>query len=71
LFQVLFACQQLQHRILSQLLVVVDIFVSQRQSVYSLGNHFRYCMLDSLRIPSIEKTLGKARQQFQTSICFP
>jgi len=54
-----------QHRqqwIVPQLLVIVQIFVSQGQTIDSLGHQLLQRVLDQIRIPIISETSGKLVQ---------
>jgi hypothetical protein len=51
-----------QHRqqwIIPQLLVIVQIFVAQSQTIDSLGHHLLHRMFDQIRIPIIGEAGGK------------
>ena len=69
--QVLLARQQFQHRVLAQLLVIVQIFVAQRQGRNALRNHFRHRMSNARGSPSVQKALRQARQQIHAPVGFP
>jgi hypothetical protein len=72
------ACQRLlqlfpsrkdaEHRIVAQLLMVVEILIAQRQTVDSLREHLLNRMLDLVLIPAVEKTFCQAREQVQALI---
>ena len=49
LIQIALAAQQGQQRIAAQLLVVVEIFIAQRQTVDTLRQHLRQPVLDQQR----------------------
>ena len=66
LFQFLPARQNAEDRILPQLLVIVEVFVAQRQAVDPLRQHLPNRMLHLLLIPAIQKALRQPRQQIQT-----
>ena len=57
-----------EHRIVSQLFVVVEILVAQRQTVDSLREHFQNRMLHLILIPAIEKAFCQACEQVQALI---
>ena len=67
-FQLLPTSQDAEDRIVAQLFVIVDVFITKRQTVDSLGEHLLNGMFDLVLIPAIEKTLGQARQQIQTLV---
>jgi hypothetical protein len=45
-----------------QLLVIIQIFVSQGQAIDSLGHHLLHLMFDPIRIPIIDEAGGKLAQ---------
>src|SRR3954453_3397401 len=55
----------MKQRIGSQLLVIINVFVAERQTIDPLGQHLLNRMLNPLRLPSVEKTAGESRQQLQ------
>jgi hypothetical protein len=61
--QLALACQQSQQRIVTQLLVIVEILVPQRQSVNALRYHLGYRVPDAQQVAPVEKAHGKAAQQ--------
>ena len=48
-----------QQRIVSQLLMIVQIFVSQGQTIDPLGYHLLHPVFDTLRIAIIGEAIGK------------
>ena len=48
---------------MTQLLVIVEVLIAQRQPIDALRYHLGYRMLDARRIAAVEKALGKAAQQ--------
>ena len=52
-------CQHRQHRILPKLIVVVQIFIPQRQPVHPLAHQLLHRVLDPLRLPMVRKTSRK------------
>jgi hypothetical protein len=50
------------------LLVIVDVFVTQRQPIDSLREHLLNRVLDQILIPPVQKTLCQPRQQLQTFV---
>ena len=44
-----------------QLLMIVEIFITQRQPINPLRDHLFDSMLNTRRIPSIDETLCKTR----------
>src|SRR5215204_6356673 len=63
--------QHSKQRILSQLLVIVQVFIAERQSVDALGNHLQNRVLHPILFPSVEKAVREARQQIQPLIRLP
>jgi hypothetical protein len=59
------AGQQTRQRIVTPLVVVVEIFVAQRQPVDPLGDHFLQLVPDVAPIPAVPKTCRKTRHQIQ------
>jgi hypothetical protein len=55
-------------RPLAQLLVIVDVFVAQRQPVNPLRQHLFNRVLDQILVPAVRKTLRQTRQQVQTLV---
>ena len=55
---------------MSQLFMIVQIFVTQRQPIYPLRQHLFDSMLNPGYIPTIDETFCKTRQQLQPSIGF-
>ena len=60
--------QNAEDRILPQLLVIVEIFIAQRQTVDPLRDHLQNGVFDQILIPVVEKTLRHARQQIQAFV---
>lgn len=56
------ARQHRQQRILPQLIVVVEIFVAQREAVDSLPDQLAHGVLDQRRLPVIAETGRKLAQ---------
>ena len=71
LIQVAFARQNLQHRIVTQLLMIVQVLVAERQRTNTLRHHFRHRMPHQPGVAAIEKTFCQPGQQIQTSVRFP
>ena len=65
-----FARHQSQQGILAQSLVVIQIFVTQRQPVDSLPHHLLHAVLDQPRIPAVPETLAEARKQIHLGVGF-
>src|SRR6185312_3066 len=74
LAQVPLAAQYTEYRIRAQLLVIVEVFITQRQTVYALRQHLLKPMLDAIRHAAIAEagrytphkadlTVGLAQQQ--------
>src|SRR3954454_17068707 len=61
----------MKQRIGSQLLVIINVFVAERQTIDPLGQHLLNRMLNPLRLPSVEKTSGASRQQLQPLFSLP
>jgi hypothetical protein len=61
-------CQHRQQRILPQLVVIIDIFVSQHQRINALPQHLLQPVLDPRRLPSIAKTIPQSLQQSDPSV---
>ena len=57
-----------EKRILPQLLVIVQVFVTQRQPVDPLRQHLFQALLDPLRLPVIREAASNAPQQSQLAI---
>ena len=63
--QILLSRQNAEHRILPQLLVIVEVFVAQRQTVDPLREHLRIECFDQLLIPAgPENTLPARGSRF-------
>ena len=60
--------QNAEDRVFAQLLVIVSIFVTQRQTIDSLRQHLRHRVLDPILISTVEKTLSQTRQQVQAFV---
>jgi hypothetical protein len=58
-------CQYAEHGFFPQLLVIVDVFISQRQTVDPLCEPLQNRMLHLLLIPAIEKALGQLPNRFK------
>ncbi len=54
-----------------ELLVVVEILVSQRQRVDSLPDHLFYAALNPFLVPAIDETPAEPRQQVHLRVGFP
>jgi hypothetical protein len=54
--------EQRQQRILAQGIVVIEVFITQRQSHHALLDQRLYSMLDLHRVSMIDKTAGQAFQ---------
>ena len=67
-FQVAFAGQQRQQRIAAQLVVIVEIFVAQRQRVDALGEQFRDLVFDELGIAAVFEAVRQPRQQVEAAV---
>ena len=63
--------QNAEDRIFPQLLVIVDVFVAQRQTVDPLREHLQNRVLDQLLIPPVQKTFRQSRQQIQALVGLP
>lgn len=61
--QIALARQHAQQRIVTQRLVVVQILVSQRQTVDALGYHLGQRVLHPRRIAAVQKTTGEPAPQ--------
>src|SRR3954453_22057978 len=61
----------MKQRIGSQLLVIINVFVAERQTIDPLGQHLLNRMLNPLRSPSVEKTAGESRQQAPALFSLP
>ena len=57
---IFFAAHRGQQRIRTQLIMVIEIFVTQGQPVNALAQQIQHRMLDQLFIPVIHEALGKA-----------
>ena len=52
--------QNAEDRIVPQLLVVVEVFVAESESIDSLRQHLGNGVLDQMWIPAVEKAFGEA-----------
>ena len=68
LVQFLPPCQNAEHRVVPQLVVIVEIFVSQRQTVDPLRDQLQDGVLDQVLVPSVEKTPGQTWEQIQALV---
>ena len=58
-----FARHHSQQWILPELLVVVEVLVSERQRVDPLPDHLLYAVLNQFLVPAIDETLTEPREQ--------
>jgi hypothetical protein len=65
------AGEHVQQRVLSELFVVVEVLVAQRQRIDTLRHHLGDRMGDQNRVPTVEEALRQARQEVQTPVGFP
>jgi len=65
------ARQHRHHRIVAQLVVVVEILVAQRNPVHPLTDQRRYLMLDQFRTSRVVKTPRKPIDQSGRRSCRP
>ena len=56
-----------QRRIAAQLVVIVEIFVAQRQRLDALGEEFADLMFDEDGVAAVFEAGGEARQQFDAA----
>src|SRR5439155_286619 len=66
-----FTRQHSQQRVLPQLLMIIQILVSQRQTVDPLRQQLLHRMLHKNRVAPIQKALGQPRQQVQPPVGLP
>jgi hypothetical protein len=60
--RILLAHQHRQQRIVTQGVMIVEVFVTQAQSVHPLGNQIRNAVLDEIRIAMVGETAGELPQ---------
>jgi hypothetical protein len=65
------AAQQPQQRIIAQLLVIVQVFVAQRQTIDALRKHFRDLVRDQPRRAPIAETARHPAQQLDPAVRLP
>ena len=65
------ARQHRHHRIVAQVIVVVEILVAQRNSEHPLPDQCHHLMLDPLRTPLVVKTPRKPIEQTDRTIRRP
>ena len=70
LLQLALAAEQGKQRIGTQLLVIVQVFVAQRQPVDALRQHLRQAVLDQQWCAAIDETARHPPQQVDLAICF-
>src|SRR3954463_3791543 len=61
----------MKQRVCPQLLVIIDVFITERQTIDPLCQHLPDGMLDPMLLPPIEKTGGEPRQQVQALFSLP
>src|SRR4051794_16245807 len=61
----------MKQRIGPQLLMIIDVFVTESQTIDPLRQHLPDRVLDPIRLPSVKKTRGESRQQVQLFLRFP
>ena len=71
LIQVPLAAQQPQQRIRAQLLMIVQVFIAQRQTIDALRKHLRQAVLDQQRCTAIDETARQPAQKVDPAICLP
>jgi hypothetical protein len=62
------ARQHRERRVLAQLVMVIEIFVTQRQAKHALSDQGGDLMLDVASVTPIDEAVGKAADQPETSI---
>src|SRR6266699_3498405 len=60
--------QHAEQRVGPEQLMIVNVFIAQRQAVDPLREHLLNRVFDQLLVAGVEKTLRQARQQIQTAI---
>ena len=65
------ACQHRQRRVLAQLVVIVEVFIAQRQAEDALPDQRLDLMLDIARVASIDEAGGKAPHQPDALVNLP
>ena len=63
--------QHRHHRIAPQLVVIVDVFIAERDPKHALADQRRYQMFDQLRSAAIDKARGKPLNQPDRTIRRP
>ena len=58
-FEVLFAAQQGQQRVRAQLIVIVEVLITQRQPVDALADQLSHAVFDLRGLPIIVETVGE------------
>jgi hypothetical protein len=71
LIRLRFADQHSQQWILAELLVVVQVFIAQRQSVHALGQHVLDCVLYQGWVAAIQKALAESIQKIHSPVRLP
>jgi hypothetical protein len=66
--QISLACQQRQHAVRAQGIVIVQIFIAQRQTINTLRHQLMHAVLDALRIAVIGETRRQPIQRSHTLI---
>jgi hypothetical protein len=57
--RILFAHQHRQQWIVTQLIVIVEVFVAQREAVDALAQQLQHRVFDLLRVTVVDETLGE------------
>jgi hypothetical protein len=68
LIQLALAAEQPQQRIRAQLLMIVEVFVAQRQTEDTLRQHLRELVLDQQRRSAVHKTPRQTTQQVDLAV---
>jgi hypothetical protein len=64
------AAQHRQQRVVAQLLVIVELFVTQRQPIDALRQHLRQAVLDQQRRAAIVETARQPSQKVDLAVHF-
>ena len=59
---------RLQHQVVAQNLVVVDVFIAKRNGEHPLAQQTREAMLDLARLAPVLQTTAQPRQQSNTAV---